>query len=239
MRSRISCGVLLMLGFHGVAVGDPIHIVSDRTISGFVSFADPVGQTGASSFRHQTDALGALDVGDDASARTELAHMSVTASQQTTVDAAIGHLFGSGFISAEAGGSLDVDLNEVDSSMIVEFTLPHAMRFVLNGTLSASGDASSDIILQLLAPNQPVQCIICIDTPVNIARKGLLAPGSYGFIAQAQKSSPTSELGQASFDFDLALEQTTTPEPASFVLLGSGVIGLVSVRRRKSNTCAA
>jgi hypothetical protein len=72
--------------------------------------------------------------------------------------------------------------------------------------------------------------------PAQVREKGLLLPGVFRlriqeFVGESLRTIGTStQQGEFSFTFDL----TPTPEPASLVCLGTGVLGLLSVRRHRT-----
>ena len=71
----------------------------------------------------------------------------------------------------------------------------------------------------------------------RIRRKGVLQPGEYQIFVEhilseeiQQPGSTIASRGEFAFTFDLT--PSPVPEPASFVLLGSGLFGLLGLRRR-------
>lgn len=73
----------------------------------------------------------------------------------------------------------------------------------------------------------------------QIAREGLLQPGRYQlFIEQILGQDihrPGATIGlEGRFDFTFDLTPSTVPEPASMILLGSGLIGLLGLRHRRN-----
>jgi hypothetical protein len=70
--------------------------------------------------------------------------------------------------------------------------------------------------------------------------KGLIAPGEYRLavemLAATGNNVPGSIVrteGEFAFTFDLTPVSAQTPEPASLVLLGSGLLGLVRIPRSR------
>jgi hypothetical protein len=72
----------------------------------------------------------------------------------------------------------------------------------------------------------------------SMEERRFLVPGAYEFHLQRVSSAIGSGFSFTSFaasgEFSFTLDLTPTPEPASFVLLGSGVMGLLGLRRRRS-----
>ena len=71
----------------------------------------------------------------------------------------------------------------------------------------------------------------------RIQEMGTLRPGNYRIVVGqhlyaevARPGSSATSQGEFSFDFDL----TPVPEPASILLLGSGLMGLLGLRRRRN-----
>ena len=69
---------------------------------------------------------------------------------------------------------------------------------------------------------------------------GYTAVSGTGFTADGVSTSGIDRVGMGQYyapadgsDFAIAINTTTTPEPASLVLLGTGLVGIVMVRRRK------
>jgi hypothetical protein len=239
MIVRTACAVVLVSAFAGTVGADPIHIQAHRRINGVASIVDDTGFNGHDSFGRVTDAMGLFDATGAATAETDIANLSVEASQHTIVDAT-GHFSGSGSIAVHGSrGINEIDASVAESELAAQFALTRAMFFHFTTTMSVSGDA---VVQAFIEPGPTGRALdafpIGEGTPTHIERSGLLTPGSYLFLITANTGGNPTLSAAGSFDFDFSLQDhAVTPEPASLMLVALG--GAAIFARRRNGTAAA
>ena len=224
-----------------VAVADPVRIVLDRR----EATAEVLVVVGSD----HTSVEDRKVAGDDLSASVNLSRSNVlvgtaagTAAATLSSSVTAHQITGMGTMSATATVLAETDsalTNAFSNSeliLIFELDTPHSFEF--NGLFDATSGVASDADL-----SGPFSLVIFQTPPMSsgqVRESGRLPAGVWGlrvFQTSTLSIGPgeASEHGQFSFTFDLT-DVTPTPEPPSLLLLGSGLLGVVGIRRRRSTS---
>ena len=252
---------VLLLGSSGLAAADPIVITRDaRSVSAqafmqacisqsaVVGACDfPLPPSTAAAERHQGDELSvAPSAGGGFGGKIStfailLSDISdprhITGHGSTAVEMSIGGVpdfqltWHPGNASATAEMNFEVDFR-LDSPFNFAFVSPRLFGNIAHASLVGAGSVFFDI-----GP---------IVTGLPFEQSGQLVPGDYTLHVQdSSKSVVVSDRGDPSlshnggfaFTFDLTPVGSDgpapTPEPASLLLLGTGIVGTLGVRRRR------
>jgi len=240
------CTIVFAFVCAAPVVADPIQITAQRGVHGFVSFEDADARVAHNTVGQGTSDLGSFAANVDVDADTALAGLTVTATQQSTIEADGRHLFGSGSVSISSRNpeSISViDASQGNSDVEVQFVLARPTAFHFDGTFFVSGEADDNLFAQAFIEGPS------IDRPLDafpigrgvlshVVRDGVLEAGTFNFLitANAPLFIPNTA-GNATFQFDLRLSDVAaTPEPASFVLMATGATLLARRRRMTAGT---
>jgi PEP-CTERM motif len=245
-----------LLGSYRVATADPIVIVRDGrrvsasgSIQGAVQFDNPFAikpgvPDSITRERVQGDVLSVtarptVDEGQvfsDAfliSNISDPGHMSGFGATQTSLS-----LNGSGpgdqfsFLVLNARGESDVTFAvdfRLESPFDFVFASPRLFGDVARASLSGAGSVFFDVG--------------AVESESTFRQAGHLNPGDYALLVEETSilvfGSRTLGQGGLRFTFDLTpTGPAPTPEPASLLLLGTGIAGALAVRRRSTNPMA-
>jgi hypothetical protein len=211
-----------------VADADPIRIVLDRR--------EASAQALIAVGTDLTNVLERKVASDDLSASVNLSRGDISGTAAATLSSSVAahQIAGMGTMSARASvfSSAGTALTYANSEVILLFELDRLHLFDFNGLFDATSGVGSDADL-----SGPFSLMVFQTPPMSSGRvheSGRLPAGVWGlrvFQTTTLSIGPgaASEHGQFSFTFDL----TPTPEPGSFVLLGSGLLGLLTTKRRR------
>lgn len=238
---------VLICAFARTLCAEPIAVTPTRFILTAASFIDPSGGLVAGAADAQfTFEGGRFRAAAESRAQTNEAFVLWDAFQDTTIDS--DHFFGSSTVRflRSPGGIADLpaasSANQGVSQMNLTIDLKRAMPYHFSGTLVASpsplffGLASLEEFRGLPIWEEPATA-----RPRHFNHRGVLMPGVYfvGFALIGMLDSASAEpgvIGQSpgtsAVDFDFSLGAAATPEPASLVLLSTGLVG-AAVRCRR------
>jgi len=221
-----------------VASADPIRVFQDARIAATDALIV--------LHNHPTTVADRDDAADDLAASISLSVGDIFATGAATLSSSVmsHQASGAGTLSATAAvlPSSDVfrsALTGAISDFILGFDLDTPHRFSFSSLFTATSGVESDADLEGPAG------VVFFQSPAmssgEFQASGLLPAGRYGLrvfqtvqVTANGLGGAASQHGQYSFTFDLTPASAVTPEPASLILLGSGLLGLAGMRWRRS-----
>jgi len=232
-RDRVLCGrhhklllgiaMSLLVSWPAIVSADPITLILDaRRVA---ASAGPVGllERRAEDFLTVTAASSGV---------------SATATAISTISD-LHHLTGTGLTSVESVAAADFFAG-AGASFVAAFTLdaPHDYRF--RGSWTAASGGSGSASLSFFDPSFGLGgrffTQIFNERPGVFENSRRLPSGTYFFeVATGVSANPFSAPTRlsSSYDFTFDLQAAPTPEPASMFLVGSGLVALAGVMRRR------
>lgn len=243
---------LLTIGltaWSGKAVADPVIFLDGRTVLASTTIHDDSGRI----FEDRQQPL----PGDfaEASVSSPEGFSASAVSRLTSSISDPRHLFGTGITDASATvpSTSQSGLTEAASTSFysVFFLLDAVHSFDFSGTFTGTGSNSNPDTFSSRSWFALLRSVTTSTTIFDrgrtlssgtnqVRRSGLLMPGEYEFTVEQNllndlhKPASVTSHGEFSFLFDL----TPTPEPASLVLLCTGVAGLAGARGRRGSKSA-
>jgi hypothetical protein len=229
-------------GWPTAAIADPIRITGDfRVVNSGADLRDDVG--------HELEHGDVQNAGDGLASSASVSSRGYFGSGGATLSSSVAphQISGVGAITAIAMVPSTSESGFVDASasstfmMTFELDSPHL--FVFDGLFTRTAECCGSEQRSHVGFRSFTTLDGVFDHPLvasgqlqeNVREQGLLQPGNYRllvnqdvFVTSVDGSSNTAH-GQFSFTFDLS----QTPEPASFVLLATGLVGLIRISRGK------
>jgi hypothetical protein len=225
-------GAVLLAASTGSASADPISITATRNIHGDALVDPPIV---VERFEQIGTPFGSFTADSRADAAIGQRSATAIASQHTTI--AADRWFGSGSTVALATHDIGSAVGESISAMQVNFSIGEPTAYLFRGTIGSLGDSNSELGLsdgRLFIWDNAFGLSGDRFSTFRTAQadhSGVLQPGAYEFFAFAQSTAGIDAdfktAGRATFDFDFRLGASPTPEPASVLLVGAGLLAFV------------
>ena len=233
------------------ALADPISILTNSTGIAAQVYTGERGVITTKEYPFTPNGNNAVTVSAATGGSTASASTSV-ASDVTDLSL----LRGNGSTQVAYQTQIGEGFGSATTSFFVAFELASAHEYRFAADFVTSGGATFiptadwtewQFDLMSLDPGRSHEPALMIDVghhSTSVVRSGLLAPGLYRFFVQGTALAgnlsalgPNSGSGFSNFAFTLGLTPlgeppTPTPEPASMLLIGTGLAGLFAARRR-------
>jgi hypothetical protein len=143
-------------------------------------------------------------------------------------------------VPSPQGEFLFTSMAGATSMFAVSFQLDTPQLFDVDALFTSTSHASSQVLLEGPGDLRLIDFGAVIDvgavSSAKLRETRLLPPGMFSLRIQEFVGSTLKTMGTSTHDgeFSFTVDLTPTPEPASLVLLGSGLWGLFGVKRRRS-----